>query len=196
MTTTDAQIEIGMPLEEYLERTTSEGWFEIINGREIAFLPNVAGHNWTGKQLFQYLAVFLARAALDDQVLYETPYVVEAKPNWVKGSRIPDLVMISGARWKAYIEQVPDWKRQPLMIVPDLAVEIISLNDMTRDVISKAHTMLDDGVQVVWLIDPDGQTVTIMPRNGIAILLHQNGDTLTGGDLLPGFSVTLAELFA
>jgi Uma2 family endonuclease len=53
---------------------------------------------------------------------------------------------------------------------------------------------LEAGSALVWLLYPRTQTVTVYRSlTNIEILTIE--DTLTGGDLLPGFSVSLQEIF-
>ncbi|MDF3042388.1 MAG: hypothetical protein K0Q71_5094, partial [Thermomicrobiales bacterium] len=51
------------------------------------------------------------------------------------------------------------------------------------------------GVRLIWLVDPDALTVTVIAAGQATNVLHV-GDILDGGDVLPGFSVPVAEIFA
>ena len=50
------------------------------------------------------------------------------------------------------------------------------------------------GVRLVWLVDPDARTIAVYTAPGSSTLLRQ-ADTLPGGAVLPGFSLSLKELF-
>jgi Uma2 family endonuclease len=50
-------------------------------------------------------------------------------------------------------------------------------------------------VRLVWLIDPETLTVTVFRQDAAPKSIGE-GDTLDGGDVLPGFSVPVAEIFA
>jgi Uma2 family endonuclease len=77
---------------------------------------------------------------------------------------------------------------------PDLAVEVVSPGDRAGEVLAKVHEWLDAGCRAVWVVDPQTRTVAVhRSRNEIAVL--QSTDTLSGGDLLPGFSVPVSEIF-
>ena len=54
---------------------------------------------------------------------------------------------------------------------------------------------LERGVRLIWVIDPEDRSVTVYRKGAPDEYLTEN-DTLTGGDVLPGFSVRVAELFA
>jgi Uma2 family endonuclease len=51
------------------------------------------------------------------------------------------------------------------------------------------------GVDLVWFIDPDERKVRVFTSPDDATPLTAK-DTLVGGDVLPGFAVPVAELFA
>jgi Uma2 family endonuclease len=78
---------------------------------------------------------------------------------------------------------------------PDLAVEILSPDQDLGRFLSKINFYLQHGVRLVWVIDPIQQTVTVMTPDDDAIVLTA-GATLDGGEILPGFRVSLEELFA
>lgn len=58
-------------------------------------------------------------------------------PNWVTGSRQPDVMFSTAERINAYKEANPDWKRKPYVLVPDLVVEVMSVNDDPADLTRK-----------------------------------------------------------
>lgn len=81
-----------------------------------------------------------------------------------------------------------------LDVAPELIVEVLSPDDRWSAVNDKLTEYFDVGVQVVWVADPQWQRVHVY-RSLTEIEILTVGDTLTGGDLLPGFSVPVAELF-
>jgi Uma2 family endonuclease len=60
--------------------------------------------------------------------------------------------------------------------------------------VSKVAMCLEAGVQLVWLVNPAARVVTVFRPDGPLQSLGQ-GDTLDGGDLLPGLTNPLAEIF-
>ena len=54
---------------------------------------------------------------------------------------------------------------------------------------------LQAGVKLVWLVDPAQDTVTVF-RSDASVIVLREGDILDGGDVLPGFSVAVADIFA
>ena len=80
------------------------------------------------------------------------------------------------------------------MLVPDLAVEIISPNDLYGKVKSKIREYLTAGVNEVWIVEPEFNIVTIY-RSQTDFTVFSEGDELISETLLPGFRLKLSELF-
>jgi Uma2 family endonuclease len=78
---------------------------------------------------------------------------------------------------------------------PDLAVEILSPANTFRQMHRKIRQYFATGCQVVWVVDRDLQEVEVFHADGSSQTLIAT-DTLAAPTLLPGFTVTVAELFA
>ena len=78
---------------------------------------------------------------------------------------------------------------------PDLAVEVLSPSDRAGDVLAKVRDWFAAGSLAVWVVDPKTQTVTLYGPDGRAAILT-SADTLSGGDVLPGFNTPVAGIFA
>ena len=78
---------------------------------------------------------------------------------------------------------------------PDLAVEIHSQGNRPREIERKRGAKyFAAGTKLVWEIDPDARTVTVYTDPTTPKVLTM-ADTLDGGSVLPGFTLSLAELF-
>jgi Uma2 family endonuclease len=77
---------------------------------------------------------------------------------------------------------------------PDLAVEIFSPSDGIRQTTRKVKQYLAAGSHTVWVVYPNTEEVKVFEACGVERTLH-SGDLLEAPDLLPGFSVKVAELF-
>ena len=77
---------------------------------------------------------------------------------------------------------------------PDLAVEVKSPDDRAAAMRRKALYYLDNGVQLVWLVYPDTQRIEVWTTETSKTLV--TGDFLDGGDVLPGFVMSLEDVFA
>jgi Uma2 family endonuclease len=77
---------------------------------------------------------------------------------------------------------------------PDLAVEVISPSDAYTDVEEKVGDWLEAGTHMVILINPRTRTVTVYSSLTDVSRLTESG-VLTFGDVIPGFTYQVSELF-
>ena len=158
---------------------------ELIDG-EIIMTPVGAEHEQIG-------AVLLAR-------LYA--YVSQRRLGYVWGSSI-------GYRFKEGNVRSPDvsfvvlgklvgLKRPPKtfpQFAPDLAVEILSPSDTIEALHQKIVEYFDNGTKLVWVVNPEEQIVLVYHSAQPDTILRVK-DQLSGEDVIPGFSMPVAELFA
>ena len=78
---------------------------------------------------------------------------------------------------------------------PVLAAEILSPSTVHGDMVTKIRAYLDLGVRVVWIVDPDFQTVVVY-RPGVAPEMFNVTHELTGGGELPGFRAGVTSIFS
>lgn len=105
--------------------------------------------------------------------------------------RIPDVSYISRERMPA--GKVPD-EAAPLL-VPDLAVEVLSPSNTVAEMRRKRNEYFDAGVRIVWIVDPAARTVAVY-TTAENHQIFKESDTLDGGAVLFGFTMELAPLFA
>jgi Uma2 family endonuclease len=80
------------------------------------------------------------------------------------------------------------------LIPPDLAVEVVSPRDLFYEVSQKVEEYLGAGVRLVWVVDPEVQTVLIYRADGSIAGLRADGE-LDGEDVIPGFRCRVGSLF-
>jgi Uma2 family endonuclease len=78
---------------------------------------------------------------------------------------------------------------------PDLAVEVLSPSDTTGHIHEKLTRYFGHGTRLVWVINPAERNALVY-RTPEADRLLRVTDALDGDDVLPGFRLPLAELFA
>jgi Uma2 family endonuclease len=104
--------------------------------------------------------------------------------------RRPDVAFVSAERWPLdrEIPDVGDW-----VVVPDLAVEVISPNDLFADVLAKVQEYFGHGVGQVWVVVPEERQVYVYrtPTDVRVVAVDQTLEY----DLLPGLKIVLADLF-
>jgi Uma2 family endonuclease len=105
--------------------------------------------------------------------------------------RIPD---VSFTRWEKFPdgrlphEPVPD-------LVPDFAVEILSVGNTWKEMKRKLKDYFFAGVQLVWFVDFRKRTVQVFTAPNRSTVLTED-DTLDGGDVLPGLALSVKEIFS
>lgn len=78
---------------------------------------------------------------------------------------------------------------------PDLAIEVLSPGQSSGEFADKLTFYLLHGVRLVWVFDPEQETVrTFAPGQDPRLLSGE--DVLDGGAVLPGFTLSIGELFA
>jgi Uma2 family endonuclease len=77
---------------------------------------------------------------------------------------------------------------------PDLAVEVLSPTDKPRKVRTKIENYKAVGT-VVWLVDPEKKEVDVIIPGQPEKTLRLD-DTVDGGDILPGFTLAVKDIFA
>jgi Uma2 family endonuclease len=151
---------------EVIQKTTPTGWHGLVQGLLLYVLTVYTRSHPVGQAGSEVRCIFgqhRARAYVPDVV-----FVV---------SGAPDRRLTDG----------------PFEGAPDLAVEILSPDDRMPRVMRKLRFYLENGVRLVWLIDPRRRWVLVMSAPDIARLLTEE-DTLDGGDVLPEFSVPVREI--
>jgi Uma2 family endonuclease len=103
--------------------------------------------------------------------------------------RIPDVSFISWDRLPG--RESP---RQPIPdLAPDLAIEVLSEGNTKPEMARKVREYFEAGVTLVWLIDPRKRTARIFSAIDKSTLVRAQ-QTLSGGDVLPGFVLRLSDL--
>jgi Uma2 family endonuclease len=77
---------------------------------------------------------------------------------------------------------------------PDLAVEIFSPSDSVPQLMRQVKQYSAAGCQTVWIVYPEAREIHVLEASGSDRLLRV-GDSVEAPELLPGFSVPVAELF-
>ena len=136
--------------------------------------------------LVKFLGEFLDRHNLG--VLVGADAMLRLFPGLI---RAPDVSFISWDRFpggKLPEEPIPD-------LAPDLAVEVISNSNTRKEMERKLQEYITHGVLLVWYIYPKKQTVEVFKSPSDKKVLTRE-QTLDGGEVFPGFSLPLAQLFA
>ena len=170
---------VKMTLEEFLE-SDLEG-YEYVKGELIPVPPTSLEHGHISADLFWFLSSHVRENKLGRVYMPDTGFRV--------GERVlmPDIAFLASAR-------IPDDLSKASPIPPDLAVEVVSPSDTLRRVEEKVFAYLEAQTQLVWVLSPTFKTVTVY-RSETEITVLTRNDTLTGENVVEGFSCQVAELF-
>lgn len=107
--------------------------------------------------------------------------------------RNPDTVRAAAVTWVAP-GRIPKGLPGYPELAPDLAVEVKSCGVSHPEIAAKARMWLCYGSQQVWVADPPTAAIYVYRPNAAPVILGAD-DLLGGGELLPGFSVAVRDLF-
>lgn len=121
--------------------------------------------------------------------------VVLAAETGFRISRDPDTVRAPDVSFVARECVPPDGPPEGYWdLAPDLAAEVVSPNDTAAEVQSKVQMWLDAGVRLVWVVYPATRSVMVY-ESPKEIRSLAAGDTLGGGEVVPGFGRQVAGIF-
>jgi Uma2 family endonuclease len=105
--------------------------------------------------------------------------------------RIPDAAFIS---WERYPKKKRRRGEFP-SVVPDLVIEVLSKENTRKEMARKLEEYFRVGVRLVWYVDPSKRTVTVDTAVDRSTVLRED-QRLDGGDVLPGFSLSIRDWFS
>ena len=158
---------------------------ELIQGEIVEMSPAGFDHCGIAGNIGLALGTFVKPRRLGMIAVAEPGFQIAHDPDTV---RAPDVAFVRADRIP--LGGVKGFFQGP----PDIAVEVVSPNDRASEVMAKAQDWLQAGCPLVWVVDPETRTISIYrSRSEISVL--SDTDTLTGGDVLAGFSVPVGEVF-
>jgi Uma2 family endonuclease len=162
------------------------GRWELVKGELIKMTPAGGTHGELTANVARVLGNFVKPRKLGKVFGAETGFYTSHDPDTLRGA---DAMFYSNER----VEESGDLTGF-LRLAPDLAVEVISPGDTWDEVEEKVAEHLSAGVRLIWIVTPKTQSVHAYRPRKEALRLSRE-DTLTGEDVLPGFEISVAELF-
>jgi Uma2 family endonuclease len=170
-------------VEDLLKMPEDGQKYELVNG-EIVVSPTGWKHSKIAIKISHILATFLEGH----------PIGMLAGPDlgvWLSNGnlRSPDITFVRN-------EKLPKEEDQDKFaeFVPDLAVEVLSPSDRPQFVEEKIREFLENGVPIVWLVDPKQKTVTEY-RSLSETQQYSGDDVISAEPVLPGFSCPISRFF-
>jgi Uma2 family endonuclease len=161
-------------------------------------------------RLYELIDGVLVEKAMGFRESFLTVVIIQALANFVRGN---DLGIVTGAdgtiRLAPGLVRIPDcaffaWQRLPGKAIPDepipdlapnLAIEVLSESNTKEEMERKLKDYFFAGVRLVWLVDPEARAADVYTAPDQRVHLGM-AQSLDGGDVLPGFTLPLRELFA
>lgn len=161
--------------------------YEVIDGRVVEKPRLGAYEGWLASWLIHWLNRSDA-VGRHGQVVSGVLFDLEGK---LELKRRPDLAFVPYER-RARQRTVP--MAEAWVVVPDLAVEVVSSSNSARDIVRKLAHYFKAGVKQVWVVYPIERQIYVYASRTVVRIL-QPGDVLDGGDVIPGFRLPLDQLF-
>ncbi len=155
---------------------------------KLIIMPNTGGK--TGKLNFRLYSLFFSwldesrsGEMFDSSTAFRLP----------DGStRSPDVAWVRLDRWNALTERQQE---QFPPLCPDFVVELLSPTDVLKTVkIKMLDVWMQNGCRLAWLIDPKTETTHVFRANGEIQIIQGFDKTLSGEDVLVGFTMPLNRL--
>lgn len=104
--------------------------------------------------------------------------------------RRPDVTVVSRLR----LSQLSSGDVGYMPIVPDLAIEVISPNDVTYEIDKKIREYQEAGFPLIWVADPEARSIVVYPLKRRPAIFTDD-DELAAEDILPGFRCKVRDFF-
>jgi Uma2 family endonuclease len=178
-------VQVRMTAEQLAELTDDRyKKSELVKGELIVMSPTGFEHGIVSARIAQILNDFVRARGLGYICGAETGFILQRNPDTV---RAPDVAFVR----KEKVSTLPTSFAE---FAPDLAVEIVSPADRSSEMEQKISEYLAAGTRLVWVVYPMTKTVYVYGP-GRAVQRLSASETLSGEDVLPGFSITVSEFF-
>ena len=164
---------------------------EIVHGQWVQTSEErMAGelHGAIGTNVILALGSYVKAHQLGRVYPADTTYILEEDAHGVQLMRLPDVSFVAAARMKTHE------RHTYYQLAPDIAIEIISPSERAVNMRVKLKDYLRTGVRQVWHVYPETQEVVVYGADG-TVHTYGVGQTIPGADVLPGFTLTVADIF-
>ncbi len=175
-----------LTIEEFERLPGKDCRRELVRGVVVREPPAGFDHGRCAMEIGYHLRWYVEERPIGVVCGAETGFILATDPPTV---RAPDAAFVAS-------ERIPQGGVEGFCPgAPDLAVEIVSPSDAAAEIQAKVFDYVDAGAGLVWVVYPEPRTVAVYRTRAEARCLGV-GDALEGEDVLPGFRLELARLFA
>ena len=172
----------------FIERPENSGrWFELDEGEIIELPPPKPPHGFVSINIGAMLWNYCRQRGQGYVFSNDTGVLLERDPDTVRG---PDVMLYDDGATADEIVAAESYLETP----PILAIEILSPSNRYSQIVKKVNQYVTAGVRLVWVIDPPAHEATAYRGDAEPEFIAPDGE-LTGGDVLPGLTIKVAELF-
>ncbi len=173
--------------EELLDMPDDGFKYELVRGELRKMAPAGSEHSVSGVEIATSMNIHVKANNLGRVFGADAGFLISRDPDTV---RAPDAAFVRRERVEAVGIPSGYWPGPP-----DLVVEVISPNDRYTEVYEKVDEWLEAGAKMVVVVNPRNRTATVRVA-GMNPVILQEGDTLDGGDVVPGWRMPVSEIFA
>jgi Uma2 family endonuclease len=173
--------------EEFLTHPAAAGPSELVRGEVRVMTPASGAHGLIAGTIFAALNAFVEARQLGLCFPDNTGFLLPGLGDTV---RSPDAAFVAAGRIPGQ-GIGPGW----VGVAPDLVVEILSPSETASELEEKLRDYRAAGTRLIWVVDPAARGVSIRDASNPDVWLTEDG-ALDGGDVLPGFTIPVAKLFA
>lgn len=170
---------------EFMALSSDEHRYELVNGEVVDMGNSGMEHGYLACVLTIKLGSFVQSNKLG--VICDSSTAFTLKNG---NKRSPDIAFISRERLKGLSRPLRGFFEG----APDLVVEILSPGNTIEEMHQKIVEYFDNGTRLLWKVDPTERSILVYHSPEADCLLRM-GDSLEGEDIVPGFSMPVAELF-
>lgn len=187
MTAPAQRVEKKMTADELLRMPDDEYRYELVRGELRKMVPAGHAHGRIAMNISTPLDQHVRSNKLGTVYAAETGFILARNPDTVRAA---DVAFVRKERVDALEEEEGYWPG-----APDLAVEVVFPNDAYADVEEKVFDWLDAGTRMVLVVNSRKNTVTrYRSRDDIAVFTED--ETLPGNDVVPGWTLSVGDIFA
>jgi Uma2 family endonuclease len=176
-----------MTAEELLRLPDDGMRHELVRGELRTMSPPGFEHGDVTSVFGGSLWSYVRANALGKVVVGDVGFQLTSDPDTV---RAPDVALVRRERLENLGTVRGYWSG-----APDLAVEVISPNDLYTEVDEKVAEWLEHGTRLVFVVNPRRRTVAVH-RPGQPVRILGENDVLDGEDVVPGWTLPVRDLFA
>jgi Uma2 family endonuclease len=102
--------------------------------------------------------------------------------------RLPDVAFVSNDHLPKTMAPIPN-------LSPDLAIEVLSKSNTPAEMQQKLREYFHSGTRLAWFVELEARKVSVYRSPGAPTRVLDESGVLDGEDVVPGFSVPVADVF-